>query len=229
MAKELEKFWLVDKKKIDFADMVARSSKILEIEQAALPADPRKIALRENILKIESLEFELSDEETRDINESILKGQNNFPNDLELRYRTIQSHSGKGMQKLITMKGNQRRNGAGGLERNETEFEIDADMINRLRKLGKDYLMIKTRVIIPDGNGHIQVNFYTIPTVSFVMVEREFKTDAEVAVYRLPDYLARLNPASVPGGPCFGDKILASEPNLAETQYAEFKRRRFSR
>ena len=225
MAQELERFWLIDKDKLDIDDIKKQARKILEIEQAALPALPNEVHMSGTVLTIGSVDIPLTVANYYKIEKGILRGENAFPNDLEIRYRI--TDAGRQVEKELTIKGNKLI--GKGYTRDEVKVGLSDEYIAKLREFGKDYLMIKTRLFIPDGDKSLQFNFYGRPIVSFVMVECEFDTHAQMNDYTLPGPLLKLEPVDMAGGTCFGDKMLAAEPHKAEAQFAEFKKRQYSR
>ena len=230
MANENEKFWLFDKDKTSFDNIYLSSKKVVEIEQAAVSTPPEEVQLVSDrdgcnfviIGRENPIEIKIHDTDVLRINNRILKHRLKFPPDLEMRYR-IKTTNGGEPEQLFTMKGN-RVIGA-GYSRDEAEFDIDDLSVAELRIAYQKNLMYKTRLFVKDGSGWLQFNFYKKPTVSFVMIEREFKTAEEMNNYKLPERYAYLGAIDMAGANCFGDLMLASNPHLAEAQYAEFKAR----
>jgi CYTH domain-containing protein len=111
----------------------------------------------------------------------------NFPDDSEFRYRF---RDGK---RLATLKSGSAN---AGRDRAQVEFEIKRRDYDSLRGMAAEEIQ-KTRVIIPDGRGAIEIDFYDKPDLSFVSVEREFADGENPAGYALSNWLARLHPIDV--------------------------------
>jgi len=217
MGLEIEKAWFIDGGKITLEKMLPHAREVIGIEQASLPFAPREVRLSPGVLAIGQTEVHLSAECGADIAENFISG-GAFPEDLEIRYRIKSSNRGK-TEKLMTLKGN--RTATAGVRRNEVEFAIGDKVVAQLRKLGKDFLMRKVRLVIPEHRGRFELNFYKKPVVPFVLMEREFLNSESALEYRMPDFIAALKPIEV-AGLFLSDKVLASQPELA---IAEFRKR----
>jgi CYTH domain-containing protein len=152
------------------------------------------------------------------IRDGILDFLGNFPDDSEFRYRRYD-------KKLVATFKNVTANS--GRDRLQVEFEITKKKYDLLRGLAAEEIQ-KSRCIIPDGNGFIEIDFYDRPNLSFVSIEREFLEDEDPRTYALPSWLARLRPINVTHDPAFKNKnitkLTADGRNAANVRFEEIMR-----
>jgi CYTH domain-containing protein len=168
------------------------------IAQGYLPTGSN-LSLNGNILSISGKpSLALGDENLNGVRTGILDCFGNFPDDSEFRYRF------RNGMRLATFKGGSSN---AGRDRPQVEFEIKRRDYDLLRGLAAEEIQ-KTRVIIPDGKGAIEIDFYDRPDLSFVSIEREFAENENPAGYALPNWLARLHPIDVTNDKSFKNKNL---------------------
>jgi len=150
----------------------------------------------------------LSDDNLASVQRGVLDFEGNFPDDSEFRYRKWDKDL------LATFKGGTSN---GGRDRPQVELGIEKRDYNLLRGLAADEIQ-KSRCIIPDGMGKIEIDFYDRPDLSFVSIEREFVDGENPNGYCLPNWLARLHPIDVTDERAFKNKNITKR--LADGQFA---------
>jgi len=187
------------------------------IAQGYIPTG-RNLSLKENSLSVSSkLSLDLSPGDALGIRDGVLDMAGNFPDDAEFRYRLRDG------RRLATIKG---PSASDGRDRPQVEFDVSQKDFDALCTLAPNEIR-KTRAIIPDGKGIIEIDFYERPELSFISIEREFDAE-DPNTYALPNWLARLNPIDVTSDKAFKNKnltkTLADGSLAANAKFAEIMR-----
>ncbi|MCL1785798.1 MAG: hypothetical protein FWG39_01440 [Alphaproteobacteria bacterium] len=166
------------------------------IVQGYIPAG-HNLSLDGNILKVGGNPvLNLNPENLTGIRDGILDFMGNFPDESEFRYRAYD-------KKFVATFKNVTTNA--GRDRAQVEFDITKSEYNALCGFAAGQIQ-KSRCLIPDGHGVIEIDFYDTPNLSFVSIEREFLEDEDPATYVLPNWLARMHPINVTHEPAFKNK-----------------------
>ncbi|MDR3208761.1 MAG: hypothetical protein LBT45_02835 [Rickettsiales bacterium] len=168
------------------------------IVQGYLPSGPQLSLVGDDLFVVGKQMLRLDSEDAAGVRDGILDVAGNFPDDAEFRYRF------RGGRYLATFKSETANMGR---DRSQVEFDIKIPDFNRLRQLTEKEIR-KTRALVPDGKGAIEIDFYERPDLSFVSIEREFLKSEDPAAYVLPNWLARLHPIDVTSDKAFKNKNL---------------------
>ena len=174
------------------------------------------LSLDKNVLKVAGRPtLVLSGDNLVGVRDGVLSACGNFPDESEFRYRKYNDKHVATFKNVTTNSGRDRL---------QVEFEITKKEYNLLRSMATNEIQ-KSRCVIPDGHGVIEIDFYNQPNLSFVSIEREFLDDEDPDTYVLPNWLARLHPVNVTHDAAFKNKnitkLTAGAHNAANVRFAE--------
>ncbi|MDD3668681.1 MAG: hypothetical protein PHX68_00030 [Alphaproteobacteria bacterium] len=204
---EIEDKWILKSDAVDWKKLESQAEKTKKLEQGYLKDNIRNaLHVDGGNLVCAGIDIALDSSVSRALKDFI-DGQGLTQG--EARYRKT-SHA-KGDTYVMTIKGK------GTLGRYEAEFPISAEVAQHLQSpeicSGK---VEKTRYMVPDNGGYLEIDRYHAPRFSFASIEREFSDEAETAAYRLPDDWLKAGAVKATERSEFKNKNLAIHPAIAE-------------
>jgi 5'-deoxynucleotidase YfbR-like HD superfamily hydrolase len=219
VAKEIEKKWLFDIKTMPLSVFKKAGFEVKKIEQGYFPNSHTFI--NNDSIITSGLKIKIDKATRNKILLYISRGSNNLPEHVEIRWRI--SQSSEGVENTITIKGPETNDGS---ERAEIEFHVPSDIIIAAKKLDKR-VIVKSRVMVPISTGFLEIDYYFQPLFQFASIEKEFKSQDDLAYFQMPAYFERIRPLDVTNIKAFKNKNLFFNPQCACDEWEKRKDLRF--